>query len=775
MTADMKTILSLILSITAAATTAFAAQTVTGTVIDAESKTPLDFVNVVLMDADSAFVTGTVTDAEGAFTLPEPSEAASLVRFSSVGYENLTMPMDGSGSLGTVAMTPSAIRLGEVTVRSDRPVTSIRDNALVTNIEGSQLAHAGTANDVLAQIPMVLGRDGNFEVFGKGVPAVYINGRKVEDTSELSQLNSADIKSVEVITNPGAKYDASVKSVIRIRTRRRQGDGLSGTLRVQLGFRPDFVAISQANLKYRTGGWEIFGNFGYSNGLYRNDKLNEMITRGSTVWDQSITTRGRSRINDLFGKLGLSYMISDCHSLGAYYSNGYSHSNTDFSYFTDMKADGKHYDDITTDGHGHGSSVPKHHVNAYYNGEAGKLAIDFNADYIWRKKREETANDEISDNFDNAAISTTGITRSRMFAEKLVLGYPLWKGRIEAGEEYTSSRFDNDFSSDAPGVGNATARVDEKNIAGFLSIMQAIGRFQIAAGLRYEHVRFDYRENGQLRAQQSKRYDNLFPSVDIATKIKQAQLSLSYSHKTQRPSYASLDGTVDYINRFTLESGNPYLRPEKIHSVELTGAWRMLFGQLSYSYKKDPVLNTSLPYGDDGEVKLLTKSNFPHIHTLNAFVGAQFAVGAWQPKVNLGILKQWLTIDYAGSRKILSNPVGLVQWQNAIHLPGDVWLNIDMLWISRGNQENTAIKSASYLNAKVYKAFCKNRFSVSVEANDIFNKSGHDFTFYNRDVTIIQTSIANNRAFMLTLQYNFNTTRDRYKGRGAGTNELNRL
>lgn len=98
-----------------------------------------------------------------------------------------------------------------------------------------------------------------------------------------------------------------------------------------------------------------------------------------------------------------------------------------------------------------------------------------------------------------------------------------------------------------------------------------------------------------------------------------------------------------------------------------------------------------------------------------------------------------------------------------------------MQWMSRGNQENTAMKSASYLNAKVYKAFCKNRFSVSVEANDIFNKSGRDFTFYNRDVTIIQTSIANNRAFMLTLQYNFNTTRDRYKGRGAGTNELNRL
>ncbi|WP_373200635.1 outer membrane beta-barrel protein [Phocaeicola vulgatus] len=117
----------------------------------------------------------------------------------------------------------------------------------------------------------------------------------------------------------------------------------------------------------------------------------------------------------------------------------------------------------------------------------------------------------------------------------------------------------------------------------------------------------------------------------------------------------------------------------------------------------------------------------------------------------------------------------MVQWQNAIHLPGDIWLNIDMQWMSKGNEGNSLLESSSYLNAKLYKAFCKNRFSVTLEANDIFNKSARDFTFYNKDVTLYQKNLSNNRSFQLTLQYNFNTTRDRYRGRGAGQSEKDRF
>lgn len=138
-------------------------------------------------------------------------------------------------------------------------------------------------------------------------------------------------------------------------------------------------------------------------------------------------------------------------------------------------------------------------------------------------------------------------------------------------------------------------------------------------GLRYEHVNFDYFDNGQKKDDQSRSYNNLFPSLSLSTKIKNVQLSISYTHKTQRPEYADLDGTVDYINRFTLESGNPFLKQEKIHSLELMGAWHQFFGQITYTYKKDPIMNTTCPYGDDGEIKLITMDNFSKIQGLQAF------------------------------------------------------------------------------------------------------------------------------------------------------------
>ncbi len=769
----MEKIISLTIMLIAWSSAAIA-HNITGKVVD-ENNSPIDFVNVVLLNADSTYIAGTVTDENGGFLFEKPQGNPKFVRLSSISYTTKTVDISATGNLGVIQLNPESVMLGEVVVKSNRPVTAIKGDALVTNVAGSQLEHAGTANDVLTQVPMVLGRDGHFEVFGKGSPAIYINGREVQDLSQLSQLNSADIKNVEVITNPGAKYDASVKSVIRIRTKRPQGDGFSGTLRAQGVMQKYFRTVDQANFKFRTGGLELFGNFGYIGGKFQSSNRADMLTQSTTVWNQLLTQDGFMRTNEFFGKAGFSYMFNDSHSIGAYYSNGFTKQKSEHTGISRVLADGQPYDNLSIYCRSNNNTLPKHHANLYYNGEIWKFGIDFNMDYMWRKNRNSMFNNETSDTQNNSLVNSLGVSRSRMLAEKLVLSYPFGNGGIEFGEEYTSSRFSSGYNTDATLVGNADSRVDENNIAGFVEIGQTFGQFNLGVGLRYEHVRFEYLENGQKKEDQSKTYNNLFPSLSLSTMIRNVQLSMSYTHKTQRPSYADLDGTVDYINRFTLEGGNPFLKPEKIHSVELMGAWRQFFGQITYTYKKDPIMNTTYPYADDAKVKLITMANFPKIQNLQAFVGAQFKVGIWQPKVNVGIIKQWLTIDYADGRKSLNNPIGLMQLQNAIHLPYDIWLNVDMQWMSGGNDDNMKQSSSSYLNAKLYKAFFNNQFSVTLEANDIFNKSNRDATLLNKDVTIHKFNTTNNRTFMLTLQYTFNSSRDRYRGLGAGTNEMNRF
>lgn len=752
------------------------ARSVSGRVTDMDG-VPVEFVNAVLFSqADSAFIAGAVTDADGNFAIQLPDGTVVFLRLSAIGYSTQESQVPDDGEFGDITMSGDALQLGEVVVRSSRPVTAIRGNALVTRVEGSPLTHAGTANDVLRQVPMVLGLDGNFEVFGKGAPAIYINGRIVQDNSELAQLSSADIRDVEVITNPGVKYDASVKSVIRIRTRRPQGDGFSGTVSAQGIWQHYLRNVDRANLKYRSGGLEIFANFGYITGRFDGgEQLCRMLTRSSVLWDQLIYTDNAMRSNDFFGKAGFSYLLNDRHSFGAYYSNGFADKLASYQGSSQVSADGELYDKLGMGASNHTREYPRHHANLYYTGKAAELGIDFNMDYMWRRSRSVAANDESSENFDNTVIDSRSTTRSRLFAEKLVLSYPLWRGEIEVGEEYTSSLFSSGYATDAAMLTGADSRVDEKNIAGFVQIGQQFGAWNVSAGVRYEHVAFDYLEDGQKQADQSRSYHDFFPSLSISGRIDRVQLALSYNHRTQRPTYSSLDGTIAYVNRFTLEGGNPYLQPVSIHSAELMAAWGPLFGKVSYSYKKNPILHTTVPYGEEGDVKLITRTNFPRIQQFEAFVGSQFEFGVWYPKVNVGVVKQWLTVDYGDSRLSLGKPLALVQWQNAVHLPYDAWLNLDMQWMSSGDSENMRVSSSSYVNAKLYKAFSNNRFSVSLEVNDIFNRNTRDFVYYNRDVTFCKDDMTKGRTFMATFQYTFNTSRDRYKGAGAGASELERF
>ncbi len=193
----MKNIFILLIALTTIAT-AFG-RDITGKVVG-ENESPMDYVNVVLY-SDSTYITGTVTDSAGIFSVNTDTNGNLIARISFVGYETISMPVPSSGNLGVIRLTPSVKELGEVVVKASRPSTTMKGNALVTNIEGSSLAIAGTANDVLAHVPMVVDNGGTLEVFGKGAPEIYINGRKVNDLQELSQLNSQDMKNVSVIYN----------------------------------------------------------------------------------------------------------------------------------------------------------------------------------------------------------------------------------------------------------------------------------------------------------------------------------------------------------------------------------------------------------------------------------------------------------------------------------------------------------------------------------------------------------------------------------------------
>ena len=292
------------------------AQTISGMLIDEQHK-PLPYAKVILQTADSAYLAGTSTGLDGKFELAL-HEKAKLINFSYMGYTSIVREIS-KNELGEIQLLPDAQLLGEVVVKGYLPKTQAKGDAMVTIVSGTVLEKAGTAENLLDKIPNVTAQDGAVTVFGRGTPEIYINGRKVRNLQELDQLSSDNIKSVEVISNPGARYDASVKAVIRILTKKVAGEGFGLDNRVLARHRDEYgwSAYDQLNLNYRKNGFDLSAMVlagDYRNG---NDQTFVIDTHLDKQWRQNLDlTDQKSESKNIETTLTLNYQFDENHSIG---------------------------------------------------------------------------------------------------------------------------------------------------------------------------------------------------------------------------------------------------------------------------------------------------------------------------------------------------------------------------------------------------------------------------------------------------------------------------
>ena len=463
--------------------------TVTGKVID-EQQQPVPYANIVLLSLpDSAFVAGSISNEEGAFSL-NVKETKDVLRISSIGYATVYRPLDNrSTDLGIICLASDTQILAEVVVKADMPVTRMRGDALVTNIQNSVLSKAGSASDVLGKVPGVIKERNSYEVLGKGTPLIYINGRQVRDDSELDQLNSEDIKSVEVVTNPGARYDATVTAVIRIQTIRRAGDGFGFDLRSSYYQSQNVDLIEQLNVNYRHNGLDIFGIFRYLKNEYimKNDIVHTL--ESDSLWKYQNLLDGTVVDKSLRGEIGANYSLNDKHSLGFRYTLT-SRPNTKSDVFTsnDITANNQFYDHLENQEYSSTSGKPTHQLNVYYNGTVGDLNIDFNTDYYTNTSTGKGLYHEVSQEQESRDVHTQSYIRNKLLASKLVLSYPLFGGNLSVGGEYTDTRRNDEYRNPEKYVESTISRVEEDGLSGFAEYSRQFPIGNLSLGVRYEHV-----------------------------------------------------------------------------------------------------------------------------------------------------------------------------------------------------------------------------------------------------------------------------------------------
>lgn len=772
-----------------------------GKVVD-ENGEPVAYANVaVLSKADSTVVCGVITTEDGTFNIVT-NETDGIMMVAMLGYKTVYLaPVDGA----VITLSDDTQMLQGAVASAVMPKTKLTGEGLQTNVRGSVLEKVGSANDVLAKTPGLIKGQSGLEVIGKGSPLVYINGRKVTDSSELDRLQSNEIQSVEVITNPGAQYDATVRSVVRIRTIRRQGDGFGFNLNASdaqsLRWAKGNDPFGSINVNYRTGGVDIFGGVNYARNTSRQESELEKNTFGRTaVGDDWLFVNKGTLLNEyigssLYGNAGVNWQMADNHFLGSKVEWG---RHLTYSVHTEVNdnvfENGTMVDLLTTvSDDTMGERIPYNlGANLYYNGlVAGKLGIDINLDYYGTDDSSKSVSNEASEMTHDAAISSASNNTGRMYAAKAVLSYPIWKGRLQAGTEESFSRRKDKYTVSGIAIPASDATVAEDNIAAFASYgfyWPEVG--QLSAGVRYEWVHYAYEDAVTPANNLTRDYGNWFPNVSYAGVIgaqsgSPVQVMLNYSTKTSRPHYGNLSSAIRYNSRYIWQSGNSRLQPEMSHNIGLTAVWKYITVMLNYSRTDDAIVTWSAPYGAEGVVLVKPRNIETPFRMMAAYVNLTPTVGPWNMNYTIGVLPQWFTInapdprEASGIRVTTFNdkPIFFAQLFNTFTVKGGWQFELGGVLMSPGYSRNLYISNWNVnITAAVQKTLLRDgSLIVRLEGEDLTRTAHFNTASDFGSHTIKQTNLMDTQKVKLSVRYNFNAAQSKYRGTGAGSDEKARM
>ena len=767
-----RNIFTLMLALMAVATVT--AATFTGKVVD-EMGQPAPFANVVLLNAaDSAFVTGTTTGEDGTFNITG-NVAKPLLKVSYLGYKIRIMDAV-TPDLGVIALEPETMMLGEVVIKGQRPEFKITAEGLKTNVENTLLSKVGTAKAVLENLPGVQRKNDGLEVFGKGTPIIYINGRKLQNQTELDQISSEDIQSVQLITNPGAKYDASVGAVILIKTKRQQGEGFSANTQASYYASecPD-LALG-VNWNYRHKGLDVFGSAWYNDDRYMQNDDVILAVKADTIWHMDQLLNVKTHHNSLYTSLGMNYIFNDDHAAGFRYDTKAHFLERGRGTFTaDVTTNGQFYDHLENSLYESSKYNMPHTLNAYYSGKVGGTSIDFNTDYVFSKNRERQYNDEVSQEQQSRTVTSQSVVRNQLCATKLVLSWDLWGGNLQVGTEFDHTRRHDDYINPEQIVPTSFTEQKENNYILFTEYAHPLPFGQIMVGLRNENVNTDYYNQGVRIDEQSRNYHHLFPSLGLMAQAGQVQLMANYAAKIKRPYYHELSNSVTYANRFTWESGNPLLKPAIRHEASLMAMYRWVTVMLNYKHTDDIIVNVGREVPGSESVTWLYRENVDNEDAMMLMVTLSPRFGLYQPSLTMGMMKEWMKIPTPTGIISPERPIWIAQFNNNFQLTPTFTASADFMFTSKGDQENVSLTRALYnLDLSLTKTFLNDRLSIQVKGHNLLNSQQHVRLNYG-ERTLWQNFHQDTRQVEFTVRYKFNAAQSKYKGTGAGSDEKERL
>lgn len=768
------------------------AATITGKVVDAQQQ-PLAGANVVLLLADTnVLVKAVLADNNGAFLIENVPDGQYALKTSLLGFDDYTsekITVVGSNVvIPAIVMAVKSTTLQEANVRAQKPLIEVHPDKLVMNVENSIVSAGSSVMEVLQRAPGVnVDNNDNISLKGKGGTIIMIDGKPVpvggQDLANmLKSMPSASVEKIELISNPGARYDAAGNAgIINIRTKRDKRMGLNGSVNGSYaqGVYPKMGIGGSVN--YRNKKWTINANYNYGYRYWFNHLMlnRRFLDTASPNADQQLFAYLQNNyavynFKNHSGGLNIDYALDKKTIIGLVASAGTNAFEPRVKNLSSAVGPNNEllYNFNTIGNHTNTWNNASLNLNMRHTYDSAGRELTVDADYAryWSTSNQNfhttysrpDGSQYLPDYFMSSDLQ--GNTQIRSVKTDYV--HPLsGKARLDVGLKASYVTADNEplFYEKVNGVFELDIKrsnhfIYNENInAAYVTFNKEWDKWGTQIGVRTEQTNVNWNQV-TTNQQYDTSYLQLFPSVAVQRHLNpKHDLGLTLSRRIDRPNYEQLNPFKFYIDKTTYREGFPYLKPASSYNFELSHTYNQrLITSLSYSETKNVITEVIQPSDNEDSVTVQTNKNLDKMRFIGLSGSYSFTITKWWTNITN------FNAYYAHYEGFLANttinngaPTYNIYTNNTFLLPKEFSAELSGWYQARQVYGFMDLRPMWMLNLGLQKTFWQKRATVRLNAQDIFWKgypratstyTGYEETFVAQRDT---------RQFTISLSYRF--------------------
>lgn len=728
--------------------------TIGGIIVDQGSKVPIEFATVMLRsETDSSQIRGTTTDAKGKFSFDKVDLGKYRIAYSFIGFEKqksdfITLNEKNRNiNVGILALPISSQEIKDVEVIGERSTYTNTIDRKVFNVGKDLIGKTGSVSDLMQNVPsLTVDIDGNISLRGSENVMVLINGKPsalmgTNRAAVLQQMPASSIERIEVITNPSAKFKPDgISGIINIVLKKNKSLGMNATVQANTGNEQRYNGNIIAN--YNSGKVNIYGSYNIRQDdrmRYTLDNRKRTDPETNEVDYTAMDATEHARPRSIIVNGGIDYILNDQHEMGI----SVNYDNRDQvkdGLTTTQTADQNHQltkdlDRIRHDPENEHSLEYALRYKHSFEKDGHELSIDFTSSIQKEEEDNHYTNvyrmPALSTTYDNTLIKQDD-NESQLSAE---YSNPLSKtSKLEAGYLLETRKNNMDYYGEYlhPMTNTWTKDISKSNQFNYTERIHVLystfekefGEFGLLGGLRAEQamVESDQVTNDTLYKNS---YFKVYPSLHLSYNIDDSnEFQLNYSHRIRRPDGDEMNPFPEYQDPYNLRIGDPTLKPEQIHSVELGYQYKKslttITSTLYYRYIYEGL--TSITKYLNDSVLVTTTANL----SKSSAAGFEFIVSATLAKIiniNFGSNTFYNTIDasslgYSSSKSNISYSLNL---NSVIHVTKSSMIQLNANYVSEKLTPQGKRMPTFVTNMGFRQELFKKKVSVLFTVSDAFN------------------------------------------------------